>query len=428
MARAGQPLDQNATRPGEAAQPAAAAGQQCDAVQYGIPTGPEAIEQQADGNTGSLPPAQLVSPLPSAWSVHGLLELARRSPARTLGIAALLAITGHTAWTLTTSAPSDVPTAWNKGVARLGISPLYPPQEDFHVGDIWVMPVAASAGDVTLIGKAARVGFSGLATIIQQEATKKPRFEVTKPIENSFRDQKASTVVESTDNMGLPLYLAAFPGITLDNTSQTDSLLNLLPIFISSWFRSTETDDIRISSVETYGASYPEAMVALELFCRGKDGWLCKDEFARKVLHFVDKRFTQTDCDGKFIYPLQVMLVNRVFTAREIDRKYGQRADGAIEGALSGNEDTDELTPNIPAPEAGNGAAGVIPAPSKRSREGAAWVRHTGNGMILEKQVFARPLVFGYRGVSFAIDANHSTNAKLKVPPPWFRCVVPFLR
>ena len=32
----------------------------------------------------------------------------------------------------------DVAKAWNDSIARLGIQPVYPPEEDLVVGDIWV--------------------------------------------------------------------------------------------------------------------------------------------------------------------------------------------------------------------------------------------------------------------------------------------------
>jgi hypothetical protein len=33
----------------------------------------------------------------------------------------------------------DVAESWSDSINRLGILPIYPPEEDFHVGDIWVV-------------------------------------------------------------------------------------------------------------------------------------------------------------------------------------------------------------------------------------------------------------------------------------------------
>jgi hypothetical protein len=39
------------------------------------------------------------------------------------------------------SKSEDIASSWNASISRLGISPIFPPQEDFYVGDIWAVIV-----------------------------------------------------------------------------------------------------------------------------------------------------------------------------------------------------------------------------------------------------------------------------------------------
>ena len=58
--------------------------------------------------------------------------------------------------------PEDVAAAWNTSIGRLGIQPLYPPTEDFGVGD--VLAVVADSENVPLLGKAVRIAHIDLLT------------------------------------------------------------------------------------------------------------------------------------------------------------------------------------------------------------------------------------------------------------------------
>src|ERR1043165_7793107 len=52
----------------------------------------------------------------------------------------------------------DVAVAWNRSIARLGILPVFPPEEDFHVGDVWAVINEAKGGELKpLLGKSVRL-------------------------------------------------------------------------------------------------------------------------------------------------------------------------------------------------------------------------------------------------------------------------------
>src|SRR6266436_3219607 len=54
-------------------------------------------------------------------------------------IAVSLAVVGAGVWLVRQPAPQPVPNieaAWNEAISRLGIDPVYPPEEDLVVGDL----------------------------------------------------------------------------------------------------------------------------------------------------------------------------------------------------------------------------------------------------------------------------------------------------
>jgi hypothetical protein len=82
----------------------------------------------------------------------------------------------------------DVAAAWNEGIARLGILPVYPPGEDFYVGDVWAVIAGAnvpgtneskSAGQTTLLGKSVRIANIDLRKEMQAAKNQQPKFSDT---------------------------------------------------------------------------------------------------------------------------------------------------------------------------------------------------------------------------------------------------------
>src|SRR3990170_2050415 len=70
--------------------------------------------------------------------------------------------------------PEDASALWSESVSRLGIEPLFPPQEDFHVGDVYVVISAYDEADGTtrekspdrpLLRKSAKIGHLDLRHI-----------------------------------------------------------------------------------------------------------------------------------------------------------------------------------------------------------------------------------------------------------------------
>src|SRR5690349_130089 len=52
----------------------------------------------------------------------------------------------------------EVAQAWSDSIGRLGIAPIFPPQEDFAVGDIWAVIAHSKIENDSLLSKGVRVG------------------------------------------------------------------------------------------------------------------------------------------------------------------------------------------------------------------------------------------------------------------------------
>jgi hypothetical protein len=107
----------------------------------------------------------------------------------------------------------DVANEWNISIARLGISPLYPPQEDFFVGDFWAIVVEAK--DTGLIGRGIRIAHIDLSDAIKANSNRESEFNnLVNPINQKLAQQPDS---------GGQIHLSeiAFPGIALSSMGMT---------------------------------------------------------------------------------------------------------------------------------------------------------------------------------------------------------------
>jgi hypothetical protein len=312
--------------------------------------------------------------------------------------------------------PEDVATAWNNSIGRLGILPLYPPTEDFGVGD--VMAVVADSDNVTLLRKAVRIAHLDLHDLILS-ATVEPVFAET-------ADPVAGTTLRKQDRFELPagtdkkiaLAISAFPGITINHVVQSDAgAANS-----GGWFGSSHVgqraEEIEIKGVETYGVPTVDAIARFNRWCRDPNTKVyCGDSFARTALAFaVSDRVLATEegTDGalkKYAARLQLQLVTRVYLTREIrQRRRDATAGGAAAQALA-DPSVAKPTPEKPA-EPDSGASRVSSAVDALNKALVASgvpgakisVVRSDDVDISLKETFQRPIAFGYRAVTIALE------------------------
>jgi hypothetical protein len=315
----------------------------------------------------------------------------------------------------------DLAKSWNDSISRLGILPVYPPEEDFHVGDVWA--VVAESDSLPLLGQAVRLAHIDLRADIAAIRQMEPIFaDTTKVAEDAYRHEPATEVsrLDPKDDQ-IVLSLAAFPGITITHAIGAGAGLGGAAGSLGAGRGRVETEEITIPIAETYGAPAARSFARLDAWCSNAATKLyCTDEYARRVLAFsVNGQVMDTE-KGAYTSKLQLRLVDRVFLTREIQHK--RVLSGSHGGFAAAGLDASHVV-SVPAkPLAAASAAPVAEAPktaeaaTHTGAEPAAALSGLPNGRIsfadeneidIElNQVFQRPVVFGYRAVTITLPPS----------------------
>ncbi|MGO4403956.1 hypothetical protein AB4Z10_06775 [Bosea sp. RAF48] len=302
---------------------------------------------------------------------------------------------------------ASIAASWNSSIAKLGITPVFPPEEDLHVGDVWAVIEDADESQA-ILGKAVRIAHISLREDLKREANlKRPTFSRTVELENGKKIRKQSNYEVDAGDVSdkIKLSLALFPGITINKSVKASSLIDSVGLTFGLSSGRNDAEEIKIPISETYGVSAGIAAARLDIWCKDPPTQLyCRDEFLRRVMAFaVNERVLATK-DGAYTAKIQLRLVNRVFMTREIEhRKTRDFALGASARAA---------VPPAEAEPVGAGAASSSEARIKSLEDrvsallsggpGGTYSRADSNEFAL-KQLLERPVVFGFRAVSTSI-------------------------
>lgn len=321
---------------------------------------------------------------------------------------------------------NDVAAAWNDSISRLGILPVFPPEEDLHVGDLWGV-IAGDTDETPLLGKAVRLTHVDLRDLMLVDRKNQPIFPDTVAIVagDPFRNQARNEVATFGLTDPISLTLTAFPGITIRHSRRaTGSLLARSLGGIGAAREGFELEEIRIPVAETYGVDAPAAVGRLDAWCSAPASRLyCSDEFVRRVMAFAVSDRVMTVREERYVVQLQLQLVTRVFLTREIEQsRVRDDSTGATARAQLGRTAAASSTP-VEAEPAAPPAEGQAPetaeahgraalsardatnnaALNSRSTSAAALLSRADGTEIAVRQIFQRPVVFGYRAVTVTL-------------------------
>jgi hypothetical protein len=302
----------------------------------------------------------------------------------------------------------DVAAAWTTSISRLGILPVYPPSEDIHVGDLW--GVVADAEDTLLLNKAVRLAQINLRDEVVGDA-RGPMFADTAELVQgqTFRHQDTNEVAPIGNQ--ITLSLAAFPGIVIKHNTKTSGAAGLgFGLFLGQR-DNDETEEIRIPTAETYGAPVVASLGKLTEFCADqKTSLYCTDEFARRALAYATGARVLATLNGEYRARLQLSLITRTYATREIQQNRVRRDNRGGQVAVS---TAPGPTGAVAAPPAATQTAAADAQPPSGSSlpanpQGSAAVNLVrGNEAQIElRQVFKRPLVFGYRAITISLTPS----------------------
>lgn len=348
-----------------------------------------------------------------------------------LGFAA--AVLGVCGWLLLRPPPPPLETNiardWHASISRFGLEVLYPPQEDFHVGDVWAMPISTANEATDIHRRAVRLGSLDLTQLWKSPQGAHPQFgDTPQKTAAGYRPMSSHvTFGGSQAGGGIPMTMAEFPDLSITRAFQGGGQWSLAGWFGGADAQGDLVERISIPAVATYGASAVDLYGGYLRWCRAETTRaLCTDKVARQIFSYTNP-WILDEKEGAYLHTLQLVVIARVYLMREINHQIvSTRARGvAAKAPLSGTRSEDSTEKQDTA----TGAEATKPPPSTqtsidqrmasiRGKAGGAPGLTLGDSQSSEigmtNRVFQRPLAFGYRSLAFALPAS----APDRAPPP----------
>ncbi|QCL99809.1 hypothetical protein CFBP6624_06415 [Agrobacterium tumefaciens] len=315
-----------------------------------------------------------------------------------------------------------LPKRWNESIRRLGIEPVYPPQEDIYVGDIIAEVVDSGHKFKSLPTDLESESFIGRYVKITQipnlrgylgVKSEAPYFgdsiwsEDKKSL--SIAQPRTEVAVDGTTS-GLVVKDALFPVIKIERKEGMAGLLRN----IAFGGARADIEEIELQNVQTYAINPFHAQNALMGFCNDGDTKVyCDDDYIREKLSYIlNRNILRTaeteDCGSRYIYDIRLLVVRQAFLTRGVKVTNG-RARAAFLDA-GGNKGDVQKTVDGATVAATTGPQGQQPAAENMVGNDNS-IRSTNSSGLFSNSQFARPLVIGFNSVS--IGMRNSTPAWL---------------
>lgn len=377
---------------------------------------PDPVDENAQPASQVPVKASLLEKLKSFW-VWGKPHAARMSlltAGVVIGSAGLFFLMGETDVT-----DDYLPKRWNESIRRLGITPVYPPQEDIYVGDIIAEIVDSGHKFKSLPGDLESEAFIGRYVKVSQIPDLRGYLSLKSEApyfgDNAWQEDKSklalsqprTEVANDGTTSGLQVKDVLFPVIKIERREGISGLLRN----IGFGGARADVEEIELQNVQTYAINPFHAQYALIKFCAGPTTQLfCSDEYIREKLSYILgrdilKSAETKDCGLRYIYDVRLLVVRQAFLTRgvRITNGRGRLVDLNV-GA--GKPDIEQLQNNV------NGA---VTQPSNETRADATIkdisvienaIRSANSSGLFSDRQFARPLVIGFNAVSLGMRGS----------------------
>ena len=310
-------------------------------------------------------------------------------------------------------ATEDVPALWNASIKKLGVEPIYPPQEGLMVGDVYIM-VAPIREEVrgflpdfftdTFTGRSIKIGQIDLiqSVINNQTHFNFPESKFSEPGKlQDLQDGSIDDATDATSPAKVRLYEVAFPKVVISRTTDASSAVK----WFTAAFNDNQTDSISFNRVQTFAAPSLVSSLQLQEFC-AKNKFCENDKAARKLLSYtlgnsINQTYRAKEGDvDRYIFDIEIFADTQVFATRRItvDNNVGWTDD--LNTGVTPGTDT-AATAETGGADTKRGAA---PVDGARTRFG--YKRVAGTGLSIDA-TFQRPVVFAYRKVGILLPREN---------------------
>ena len=276
---------------------------------------------------------------------------------------------------------------WANAAKAYGFEPVYPPQEDFYVGDVFAIIAGDAAANILhepLPTRAIKIGHLDLTSAIEREYGEGYRFPVS--LDAPDKDDKIWVQKEATGSVfahsgalkSLPV--ALLPDFTI--TAKRNAKFDVGGLFDFAGSHERQTS-FKIKGVLTYGVLAPDVEWKLKEYCEEiMHRAFCTEKGLRLQLSnilgdSINEMWTDPITGAKMKrYTVELSAVSRVYLVRSLETEIldSSEAEANAKGAVNGTE-----------------ASGAADSQSNAHAHSAL-------------QTFERPLAFGYRSVRYAIE------------------------
>jgi hypothetical protein len=313
---------------------------------------------------------------------------------------------------------------WSTNIGRLGIESIYPPQEDFEVGDIFA--VITDAGKAlstseTFAGRAVKLWHVDMRSDIEDAYSELPIFPETLSRPTDANDVWRQALINDSVFATVPhprhsLPLVTFPAFSIGHARTAEVGLGFAESALNGLFGASGSNDdtveLKIPLAETYGVPSIVATGTLKLYCREHKP-ACADTQLRAQL---------SSLVGEAIWnkaiKVEVMLVNRVYLARSIEEFHQSNSAMGTKIKLASKlkETVSELEAQKPSETSGIPAAdadkinkaidmqvqklnGLIAETASGVPSGSISISAADSSSIGMSQTFQRPIAIGFRAI-----------------------------
>jgi hypothetical protein len=337
-------------------------------------------------------------------------------------------------------AEASIEENWNRTIKSLGVSPIFPPEEDLVVGDV----LAVVIGDVDIdshvqtdaiakkafVNRSVKLAHVDVSQALDTAYQNLPVFPATVGTVLPLRSGVARAFSDAVLLGNLPR--AAFPRLKIQGVSNAAGGVSAGGSGSASYAAGSQrVEEFELSDVRAYGLPSVVALQLFDAYCaKPETADVCLEATARKHLqrvvgdHVTQRYVDDRSGDYRYALEVEIVMVYRVYLTGSITdlRRTEDNKRGGLMALwpFGSSQSAPAATVAAPAPATGD-TAGQIQALNDKLADIERRLAGVKNGAALNYESFfgtessldgkfERPVAIGYRGVKHDFPTDKSAS------------------